>query len=430
MLVRSIGYLSVWTVLLQVSACAQTSGAPLSLEALIDRAVGANLELRAIRQRLPEAQGLLRQAGAKPAPTLEVSGTTGRPLGTVGEEQYNATYNYIFETGGKRARRIDVAQTGLSVAQLEFDDRKRELSFELAGLYADAVAESNRLDRLDRLIALNQESIRLTEARIREGDAAPLERQLLAVDLNRAQATRTLAEGRRDALLLQIRQLIGMPANEPLQLDRSLPNPALPATDVLIAQALQQRPDLNLLRQLEKQGSAEVELAKAQGHPDLTVSGGYSRQYARFDEQLGLSERGLPVQLRDQDNLLTVGVQIPLGTRKRNRGNVEASQARAGAARLRREYLESRIPAEINAALRRYTAAQQSVALFNTEVLGQSEKNLEVLRQAYQLGQYRLLDVLAEQRRLVDTQLNYIDAQTELAKAVAELQRVAGGTLQ
>ena len=51
------------------------------------------------------------------------------------------------------------------------------------------------------------------------------------------------------------------------------------------------------------------------------------------------------------------------------------------------------------------------------------------MRQAYQLGQLRLLDVLNEQRRLIDTELSYIDAQTELAETTADLERVVGSDL-
>jgi len=50
-----------------------------------------------------------------------------------------------------------------------------------------------------------------------------------------------------------------------------------------------------------------------------------------------------------------------------------------------------------------------------------------VIREAYKLGQLRLLDVLNEQRRLVDTQMAYIDAQADAARTWAELQRAAGG---
>ena len=82
---------------------------PVNMVDLVRLATENNRELSALRQRLPEARGALRQAGVRPAPTVEFSGTTGRPLATVGEEQYSASYNYTVETGGKRARRTEVA---------------------------------------------------------------------------------------------------------------------------------------------------------------------------------------------------------------------------------------------------------------------------------------------------------------------------------
>ena len=93
------------------------------------------------------------------------------------------------------------------------------------------------------------------------------------------------------------------------------------------------------------------------------------------------------------------------------------------------EHLESTTPQEVEAAFRRWNAARDTVALFQRGVIDQSEQNLQVMRQAYSLGQLRLLDVLNEQRRLVDTELAYIDAQTELAEAAADLERTVGEDL-
>ncbi len=426
------GVLSLFLVAVLFDAVLRAQGpvAPVGVDELISLALKNNRELAAVRQRLPEARGLLRQAGARPAPTVDFSGTTGRPLGTVGEEQYSASYNFIVETGGKRVRRVEVAETGITLAQAEFDERARQLAYEITNLYADATAQMRKMDRLDRLIALNQESIRLTDARVREGDAAPLEHQLLAVDLSRAEADRASTAGRLEATVLELKQVIGIDAAASIEIAPSPVAPALVDVSSLRDRGLRERPDVKLARLLEEHGAAETRLAQAQGRPDVTLSANYSRQYARFDEQLGMSEAGPPVPLRDRDDVLTVGVQIPIGTRKRNQGNVEAAAARAAAARIRREYLETRIPAEVAAALRRFQAAHSALAIFDTRILGQSEKNLGIIRQAYQLGQFRLLDVLTEQRRLLETQLSYIDVQTELAKALADLERAVGGRLR
>jgi len=100
------------------------------------------------------------------------------------------------------------------------------------------------------------------------------------------------------------------------------------------------------------------------------------------------------------------------------------------AARLRREHLESVVRLEVEAAFRRWQSARSAVDILDQGVIGQSEKNLAVFRQAYTLGQFRVLDVLVEQRRLIETQLTYLDLQSELFEAVAELEASVGGSLR
>jgi cobalt-zinc-cadmium efflux system outer membrane protein len=127
--------------------------------------------------------------------------------------------------------------------------------------------------------------------------------------------------------------------------------------------------------------------------------------------------------------VLSFGVSIPLTSSRRNLGNIEAAAARSASARLRREFLERSIPAEVRAAVNRYDALSRSLSLTRDGVLNQSEKNLEVIQQAYGLGQLRLLDVLNEQRRLLETRLAYIDSLSQLLRALAEVERAVGGTL-
>jgi cobalt-zinc-cadmium efflux system outer membrane protein len=192
---------------------------------------------------------------------------------------------------------------------------------------------------------------------------------------------------------------------------------------------LDKRPDLQINRLLEKQGDAEIALTEALGKGDITLSARYALRNSSFDNQFGIDATGARVPLRDRDNVLSVGVSIPLLSRRRNQGNVDAAVSRERSARLRREYLETAVPVEIEAAYRRLHAAQSTLTVLNQGVVEQSTKNLEVIRQAYQLGQLRLLDVLNEQRRLLDTELSYIDAQAERARAEAELERAVGGNL-
>jgi cobalt-zinc-cadmium efflux system outer membrane protein len=180
----------------------------------------------------------------------------------------------------------------------------------------------------------------------------------------------------------------------------------------------------------QQQREAERRLAEAEGHANVTVSAAYGYVKSRMDDQFGVNSRGVPVQIRDRDDVLSVGVSIPLFSKNRNQGNIESSVAKARAASLRKDSLERSIPREIEAAIRRLEAAQNVVEILGGSATTQAEANLEVIRQAYQLGQMRLLDVLNEQRRLLDTKLAHADATSETLRSWAELERTVGGKLQ
>jgi len=409
---------------------AQTDQA-LSSSVLLARALENNRELLAARQRVEEARGLLQQAGVRPAPTLEATGTTGRPLATVGEEQFGVGIAQIFETAGKRSKRMHLAEKQLALAEAEYDERVRQLRFEVRFRFAEYATEAERLQIVERLLGAYQRSLDLVRARVAQGDAAALERDLLLVEVSRSEAQRAAILGRMEAARVELARLVGL--GDPQAIATPLIEP-LPVIHFDLGQlkskSLTERPDLRAAEIIRQQGEAESLLAQAQGKADVTLSAGYTRVFSRFDDQLGLTPAGVPATLRDRDDVLSIGVSIPLFGRDRNLGNIEAAIARTRGAQYRREFLERSIPLEVEVAWRRFTSAREAFQTLNEKVLRQAEKNLEVIQRAYQLGQLRLLDVLNEQRRLLDTQLAVVDSKLEVLRGLAELERASGGELQ
>ncbi len=415
-----------------IFTAAATSALPQSsdpLAGLVRNALERNRELQAARRRIEEAQGLLRQAGVRLAPTVEFEGATGRPLGTHGEEEYSAGFFYPVQTAGKRQKRVQVARAGLDLARAEFDDSSRRLVYQVKTRYVDAVADTLRAGALARILESTRETLRLTQARVEHGDAAPLERNLLAVDVNRVGALQASAAGRASAASAELAALAGL-SGDHIPPIRDFPAPAtVGSSEELRLRALASRPDLRIARLLESQGAAETQLAEAESRPDLSLSARYARRSAQFD-QFGLDSAGHTVPLRDRDNIVSFGLSVPLLTRSRNLGNIQAAGARAAAARLHREHLERVIPLEVEAAWRRWDSARRAAALLDASLLAESARNLEIVRQAYSLGQLRMLDVLNEQRRAIDTEMAQIDVVADLARAAAELERAVGGDIQ
>lgn len=410
----------------------QNSGAASGVDQLIQQAFQQNREILAAEQRVAETRGLLRQAGVRPAPTIEVNAATGRPLRSQGENEYTLGYFQPLETGGKRSKRIEVAGQAIAVAEAELAERARQLAYDIKSRYIDAVAGRRKVQAIESIVKVNREAYHLIDARVRQDDAAPLERQLLLVEMNRTEAQRAIVEGQAQSARLELRRSAGVAAGGEFDISHDIakPPPSSATLAALQKLALESRPDLRTARALASQSIAELALAQAQGSPDLTFSAQYARRYEQMDDPVRTSSAGSPLSLTDQDNVLTVGVSIPLGVRRRNSGNVEAAAARRNAARLRMEQIAIAIPLEVEAAWARHQAAMQALAILNRGVLNESRQNLSVIRQAYNLGQLRLLDVLNEQRRLLETELNVIDAEAELARSRTELERAVGGNLQ
>ncbi len=402
----------------------------ITLEDLVRASVARNRGILALRQRVAQAQGLARQAGVRPAPTVEVEGASGRPFGSVGEEQFSTAFVQPIETYGKRKGRLNVAEISIALAEAEVEERSIQLAYEIETGYLSVVYERERISVLDRVSESLSESRRLTDARVREGDAAPLEAQLLAVEQSRADAQRAEAAGRLIAAELELRRLIGLARADALPaIGPPTGGKAALSLEELISRAKEKRADLRTARLLEQQGGADVALAKAEARPDVTFSARYAHNNTRLDDQYGFTAGGVLTPLREQYNTLSVGVSVPLMTQRRSQGAIEAAAAGAASARLRREYLEASIPLEVQSAYERWTAATRTRDMLRDGVVGQSTRNLAVVREAYQLGQLRLLDVLNEQRRLTDTELSYLDARVAVARALADLERVTGGLL-
>jgi outer membrane protein, heavy metal efflux system len=397
-------------VLSAAMAWAQQPTVIASVDDLVRAGIQNNRDLASARARVEDARGQVRQAGVRPSASLDLTGATGEPFGTTGEDQYGAAVSQTLETFGKRGKRIRVAEIAQSADEADWQDRASQLAFEIRASFADLEAQRQKVRILDQLLGLNRESLRLTTARVKEGDAAPLEASLLQVEIRRAEVMRASAEGRLHSAESEVRRLTGIGAAAQLPDADPVPSANVELAD-LTQRALADRPDLKSARFGEQRETAGIQLVKAEAKPDVTVSAGYSRQNSQFDGLYGFTASGAISPIRDSVDSLNFGVSIPLRTSRSGAGNVQSATARASGAKAHREFLEQSIPIEVEATYRRWKTAIGSISMMQSGVIDPSQSNLKIIQEAYKSGQLRLLDVLNQQRQLVDAQLALIDAQ-------------------
>ena len=390
---------------------------------LVRYALAHNGELAAARQMIAEARGRLRQAGLRPNPMVEASGThavtTADNMAMIGAE-------LPLELGGRRKARIGVAQRELDLRDAEVADFERKLAAEVRMKYADVISAARNLKFTEDLLTLTRDSHRLVQARVERGKSAPLEQNVVFVELSRIDAIRINFESKSEVALFELKKAIGMLPGEQLRLrgEFDTSRQPVPQSDA-IRNAIASRSDLVAARAAENLAQAQIEQARVEGKVDASIFANYQRQNMGFGVR-GFNDAEVLAPVQGVFHYATFGVRLTLPVRNQNQGNIEAAIAAAEAARNRREFNEIVVRNEVASAYARFARAQAALAVYRDNIRSQAQLNLDVVQQTYTLGQKTLIDYINEQRRYIDIETGYTDALKEFFNSLVEIERAAG----
>jgi cobalt-zinc-cadmium efflux system outer membrane protein len=395
------------------------TAAGMPFDQLAQTALTQNKHLQAAREQLHQAEARLRQAGLRPNPSLDLSSSTDVLFANEGENGFAVALSQPFELGGKRQKRIKVADAEVELARAEIAEAERQLIGQLRSAYLRAAETSARLEFFERSRKLNQQMAQVMTVRLTAGDASRLESHLMQAENSRLDAQRLSAESQLTQELLEIRKLAGISPAEPvsvLPLSSTLnASIAVPEGD-LVETALRNRPDLNAARFREALAEAGVTLARAQATPNITGS-------IRYTLDPVVSQFATATQPRafEKDSALGFGVSIPLPFWNREQGNISEAASKVGKLRAEREALENEIRVEVKAAVLRYQSAVRSLELIRNGVVNETAAGLSITQLAYGLGDAKLTDVIFQQRSLIDAEIAQFGAEAEAAAAQAAL---------
>ena len=117
---------------------------------------------------------------------------------------------------------------------------------------------------------------------------------------------------------------------------------------------------------------------------------------------------------------------IGLPVFNKNQGAKAEAEIAIRQAQERRIFAERIIRSEIAIAFGRIEAASRAINTLETAVLPRSRQNIETIRQVYSIGELKITDLIAEQRRLLDANRDLTEALTEKYRAQADLQIAMG----
>ena len=158
---------------------------------------------------------------------------------------------------------------------------------------------------------------------------------------------------------------------------------------------------------------------------DVSLFGGYMRMDSGFP-QLGLSPAGTPERVRGQFHYVSAGATVMLPILNRNQGASAAARAERASAEEQRRALALAAGAQVAGATARARRAQQALEAYRQDTRDLARRNLDVVRQTFELGRMTIFDVMAEQRRYLDFERAYTMTLLEAWEARAELARALG----
>ncbi len=398
----------------------------ISLEDLIKKAWENNGELKIARLEVEKSQARLRQASVRPNPTLDVEQKTGQFTGSKGDNELTVGVSVPLEIYGQRGNRVNLVKAEITLKEAEVTARKRLLANDVLRNYIDALAALRELKTLEDILELDTETIRFVQIRVNEGDTAPLELNLLITEAERLRSRRILTEGRLQSAISTLKFYAGIEYNQQLKLREEIDSAELPITptsiETAVDVALKNRPEIQL-GELEKQLAINgLRLIRSQSKPDISAFTRYSNGKSIVDSPRGAFDQ--------RDKLLTFGVSIGLPIFNRNEGAKAEAEIAIRQSEERQKFTEQVIKNEVITSFQRLQAAKSALLKLETLVLPRSKQNLEVFKQVYAIGELKITDLIAEQRRLLDANRDLTETLTERYRANADLLIALGHSFE
>jgi cobalt-zinc-cadmium efflux system outer membrane protein len=185
------------------------------------------------------------------------------------------------------------------------------------------------------------------------------------------------------------------------------------------------RPDVRAAEERVRAAEERIETARSEGSLDVTIFGSYMRMDSGFP-QLAFGAGGGLERVRAQFNYVSAGAMITVPLWNRQQGTVAAASAARAAAVARADAARLTAASEVAEAQVRFDQARKAVSLYQDGVRPLARHNFDTVSETYALGRATVFDVLAEQRRYLETERGYTEALSEAFASRVDLDRATG----
>jgi len=411
-------------MLASISAPAAAQVGSDTLADAVTSAIGNNPVLMAERKTRGLADETLAQARAGLRPSIGFSSSYGSqgleygrsvdtPTGsfpldgwqeraTVGLEARHTLY-----AGGSLAAQRDQAVAGVKAAEARLRGAEQDLVLAVVTAFVD-------VQRAEREVGIRETNVSSLKQHVQAANDRFTVGEVTRTDVAQAQARESgsvadLAEARSalGAARASYEQIVGRP---PVQLAEPPMAPRLPGTvDEAIAIAKGLNPQLIAARAEEIAAEEGIDIAKGGLAPRLGIVG-----------SAGLQETYQDNSFRDTNLGLVAELSIPLFQGGLLNSKTRAARLNSDRARYQRMAVERDVNARVTTVWHAAIAAREAIAASSSRVAA-AQVALDGAKRELEVGTRITLDVLDQERELLEAQLELVDAERSAYIAVHRL---------
>jgi len=291
---------------------------------------------------------------------------------------------------------------------------REDVIYRLTQVFVDTVSAENRVQPIDRRVALLERSVDIHREQQQKGLLLPIDVDVVTKQLDSARSlSKTLREQAR-AGYLGLTRLLGVPSSAHIRLNSTLPEPSAPPDAAqLFHTMLARHPSLQAQLANIKKAKEDYRLEKFRLYPSVTLHGS-AVDVSDFSSDAHLFIGGITVDIP----IFDFGAQ--LDTVRARRDTYNAEQARLGA-------VGNDLASDLVRIYREIYALSERILTLQVEA-GRLDRDLRVAQSQQQQG-------MASPLTAIDAELLFIGKQEELEiyrsrrlLLYAELQKVMGGT--
>lgn len=400
-----------------------------TLAEAVDSAIANNPELMAERKAREFAGETLTQAKAQMGPQVNLTGSIGAEYTVVGRQVTTATGSFPYDGEGQRARvglearqslwsggslsaQRDQALAGVDAAQADLIAAEQDLVLRVVTVFMDVRRAEREVEIRERNVLALGQQVKAARDRFDVGDVTRTDVAQAEAREGASRAELASATSRRAKARADYEQVVGRPA---VQLADPPQPPQIPGTlEEAISIARASNPYVASARAREVGSERGVDIARGRLSPQFDVVGSAGFVETRQDDTF-----------RDSNVGLTAEVRIPLFDSGLLQSRTRGAQLEADRSRYQRMAIERQVTAQVTTAWNQLVAAREEISASASRVAA-AEIALEGAQQELAVGERITLDVLDQERELLEAQLGQVDAERAAYLAAHELLTAMG----